>query len=117
MHIKRGLCLTRELRMGFVGNMRMGRCLAQEEAAAAERLAGVWGPDQAASARSLDAVDWSNASPEELQRALAARRAAAAERESALQQWAVALECEAARQASERRSLQLKAEQVTAPQY
>lgn len=82
----------------------------QEGAAAAERTAGIWGPDHVAGS-SVDPTDWSG-SPEEVHHALAARRAAVAERETALQQWAVALECEAARQASERRSLQLKAEQV-----
>ena len=82
----------------------------QDGAAAAERTAGIWGPDHAAGS-SVDPTDWSG-SPEEVHHALAARRAAVAERETALQQWAVALECEAARQASERRSLQLRAEQV-----
>ncbi len=78
----------------------------------AERTAGIWGPDNAAGS-ALDPPEWSG-SPEEGHHALAARRAVVAERETALQQWAVALECEAARQASQRRSLQLQAEQVHA---
>ncbi len=35
-----------------------------------------------------------------------------ADKETALQRWAVALECESARQSSEQRALQAKAEQV-----
>ena len=49
----------------------------------------------------------------DLAAALAARRSALAEKETALQRWAVALECESARQASELRALQARAEQAS----
>jgi hypothetical protein len=87
--------------------------VAQDDAAEAERRAGLWGPD--ASPAAADALAELSGSPADVQRSLAARRAALAERETSLQQWAVALECEAARQASQRRALHQQAEQVTCP--
>lgn len=89
--------------------------LYQEDAAAAERNGGLWGLPDAAAAPALEApdLDWGSAAPAELAAALGARLAAAAERESALQRWAVSLEIEAARQASERRGLAARAEEVT----
>ena len=59
----------------------------------------------------MQALDFSS-SEGELALALASRRGVLADKETALQRWAVALECESARQASERRALQAKAEQV-----
>ena len=80
----------------------------QEDAAAAERDSGIWSED---APQPLQALDYTS-SADDLALALAARRSALADKETALQRWAVALECESARQSSEQRALQAKAEQV-----
>lgn len=84
--------------------------IVQEDAAAAERSSGVWSGD---AMEPLHALDYSS-SAAELATALAARRSALVDKETSLQRWAVALECESARQASELRSLQGRAEQARA---
>jgi hypothetical protein len=109
------------MRLPFLGESlpyaEQSLLLCQEDAAAAERAGGLWGlPDAAAAplpAEPAPDLDWGAAAPAELAAALGARLAAAAERETALQRWAVSLEIEAARQASERRSLAARAEEVT----
>lgn len=80
----------------------------QEDAAAAERDSGIWSEN---APEPLQALDYSS-SAGDLALALASRRSVLADKETALQRWAVALECESARQSSEQRALQAKAEQV-----
>ena len=83
----------------------------QEDAAAAERSSGIWSSD---SAEPLPELDYSS-SAADLAAALATRRSVLADKETSLQRWAVALECESARQASEQRAVQARADQVMMP--
>ena len=83
----------------------------QEDAAAAERSSGIWSSDFS---EPLPALDYSS-SAADLAAALATRRSVLADKETSLQRWAVALECESARQASEQRALQARADQVMMP--
>lgn len=82
--------------------------ISQEDAAAAERDSSIWSED---APQLLQALDYTS-SADDLALALASRRSLLADKETALQRWAVALECESARQTSEQRALQAKAEQV-----
>lgn len=83
----------------------------QGDAAAAERSSGIWSSD---GSEPLPALEYSS-SAADLAAALAIRRGALADKETSLQRWAVALECESARQASEQRALQARADQVMMP--